>query len=128
LIKANDLPQELPRDEIKTQAVQHALLNLIGAQIVAIRGGGRYGLAVGPSPVAPELQEVRQYMQQAASYILQLVVAGPDQYTLETLAEKVHRKIDKMTDEQFNQLIGEMIGQNAISIGKDKRISTGRSR
>ena len=108
---ANDLPKELPREEIQTQALKRTLLNLISSQAITFRNDGRYGVVVGPFPMPPEMIETRQVMQEAGSYILQVVVPNRNQYTLQTLAEKVHRRFQKLTDEQFNQLIGEMRGK-----------------
>lgn len=121
--KAGDLPDELPRTEIQTQALKRVLLSLLAKRAISVRSDGRYGVALDSTP----FQAFGEYerglrMDKIGDEVLKIVLEQPGRYTKEELATLLRGRFE-FTDVEFARLLTNMEHMGAIKFDGNGKIT-----
>ena len=121
-IKAKDLPEELPRPEIQTQALKRILLTLIAKRAISMRSDGKYVFAI--DPVAPgevPLVDAAIRMEAVGGAIIDLVSKQPGRYTPQEISELLKGRF-RFSDVEFQRLLVNMREGKHIRIDKQGKV------
>jgi hypothetical protein len=121
--KAADLPDELPRTEIQTQALKRVLLSLLAKRAISVRSDNRYGVALEPTPYQAHGEYEKDLrINEIGDEVFKIVSEQPGRYTKEELATLLRGRFE-FTDVEFGKLLIEMEQLGAIKTDSDGKLS-----
>jgi hypothetical protein len=115
-----DLPEALPREEIKTQALKRVLLLLIANHAIVIRTGGNYAVNVDTSAMIIDQLETAARLQPMGDAIIKTLAESPNVYTSNELRDVLHAD-----EADFGKLIRQMMTSGAVKADAHGKLRPG---